>query len=246
MKSKILYSILMTTLVFLTTNCQETATAAPAPSSAFKPGRFLAQQTTPDAVVRGLYQVHTPDKSILSSKTRQPLDRFFDKNLADLIWKDLTSHTGEVGVLDFDPFYNAQDFEIKNLVVGSAKINGAKATVPVTFTNFKRKNSLVYSLIKQNGKWKISDVRYSATDTLLGYFKEAVTNQTPNAAESEGNFERVYKVGETTCTVKPIKMAFEVKWAKGLVSEIFFFQDRANDKYIFASAPERQSKRFLV
>ena len=239
MKSKKLYSILPAILLFLTANCLETATAAPTPSSRLNAAGFVLQQTTPDAVVRGLYQVHTPDKSILGSKTRQPLDRFFDKNLADLIWKDLTTHTGEVGVLDFDPFYNAQDFEIKNLVVGSAKINGVKATVPVTFTNFKRKNSLVYSLIKQNGKWKISDVRYSATDTLLGYFKEAVTNQTPDAADGEGNFEGVYQVGETTCTVKPIKMAFEVKWAKGSGSEIFFFKDRANDKYIIASDPPK-------
>ncbi len=237
MKSKIFNSILLAALLFLIASCQETAAAAPiaAPNAV----EFLLQQaTTPDAVVRSLYQVHTPDKSILGSKTRQPLDRFFDKNLADLIWKDLTSHTGEVGVLDFDPFYNAQDFEIKNLVVGGAKIKGAKATVPVTFTNFKQKNALTYSLIKQNGKWKVSDVRYSATDTLLGYFKEAVTNQTPeDAAGSVSNFEGVYKIGETTCTVKPIKMAFEVKWAKGSGSEIFFSQDRANDKYIFASDP---------
>ncbi len=176
MKSKIFNSILLAALLFLIANYQETAAAASAPKAAPNAADSLLQQTTPDAVVRGLYQVHTPDKSILGSKTRQPLDRFFDKNLADLIWHDLTSHTGEVGVLDFDPFYNAQDFEIKNLVVGGAKMSGAKATVPVTFNNFKRKNSLTYSLIKQNGKWKISDVRYSATDTLLGYFKDDAKN----------------------------------------------------------------------
>ncbi len=33
-------------------------------------------------------------------------------------------------------------------------------------------------------------------------------------------------------------MAFEVKWAKGTGTEIFFFQDRADDKYIFASDPK--------
>ena len=240
MNHKIDSSILPAVLLLLTANFQEmTVLAAPPSNTLSKIVKSLRQQNTPDAVVRGLYQVHTPDKSILSSKTRQPFDRFFDKNLADLMWQDLTTHKGEVGVLDFDPFYNAQDFDIKNLLVGSAKITGAKATVPVSFTNYKRKNSLIYSLVKQNGKWKISDVRYSATDTLLGFFKEGAQNQPPDAAARENNFAGLYKVGETTCTVKPVKMAFEVKWAKSGGSEIFFFQDRANDKYIFASDPPK-------
>ncbi len=147
MKPKIAKPLLLATLLFPTLNCalpkSETTKATPeqakiaveqtavdaAGTTAVSPA---VPQTAPDAVVRDLYKIHTPDKSILDSKSRQPLDKFFDKNLADLIWKDLTTHTDEVGVIDFDLFYNAQDFDIKNLVVGQAKINVSKATVPVS------------------------------------------------------------------------------------------------------------------
>lgn len=174
--------------MFLTINCQETTKAATEgrgiavkksivnTTAQINPLSPAMQQIAPDAVVRNLYKVHTPNKSILGSKTRAPLDKFFDKNLADLIWKDLTTHTGEVGVIDFDPFYNAQDLSIKNLVVNPAKINGTKATVTVSFTNYKQKNLLTYVLIKQNGNWKISDVRYDAKNSLIGYFKEDAQN----------------------------------------------------------------------
>ncbi len=39
-----------------------------------------------------------------------------------------------------------------------------------------------------------------------------------------GEFEGTYQVGRTTCTVKPIKMAFEIRWAKGKGSMVFFYE----------------------
>jgi hypothetical protein len=44
------------------------------------------------------------------------------------------------------------------------------------------------------------------------------------AAEPTGEFEGRYRVGGTTCTVKPIKMAFELRWAKG-TGVMRFFSD---------------------
>lgn len=49
-------------------------------------------------------------------------------------------------------------------------------------------------------------------------------------------FEGKYQVGSTTCTVKPIKMAFELRWAKGNGAMIFFFDKETKDsKYIYVS-----------
>ena len=42
-------------------------------------------------------------------------------------------------------------------------------------------------------------------------------------AEPTGEFEGRYRVGGTTCTVKPIKMAFELRWTKGKGAMRFFF-----------------------
>ncbi|MEP6923933.1 MAG: DUF3828 domain-containing protein, partial [Pyrinomonadaceae bacterium] len=120
-----------------------------------------AQLTAPDALIKDLYKVHGQNNDrILQGKSRTLLDKYFDKNLADLIWKDLTTHTDEVGVIDFDPFYNAQDMKIKNLLVARPKIVKGKATVAVSFTNFGKKELITYMLVKQKTTWKISDIKY--------------------------------------------------------------------------------------
>jgi hypothetical protein len=69
----------------------------------------------------------------------------------------------------------------------------------------------------------------AATDTVLSEF--------------EGN----YKVGNTTCTVKPIKMAFEVRWAKGKGAMRFFFDPTTPDgKTVFVSEDsEKGTDKFV-
>ncbi|HSK73536.1 MAG TPA: DUF3828 domain-containing protein [Pyrinomonadaceae bacterium] len=205
-----------------------------------------AQQISPDALVKDLYKVHGQDfenqsERILDGKSRRLLDKYFDKNLADLFWKDLTLHQEEVGVIDFDPFYNAQDIEIKNLSVGKAQIEGEKATVAVTFNNYSQKETVTYLLAKKNGAWKISDIRYKSGDTLLKYFKENAQSEASNR-----NFEGTYQVGETTATVKPVKMAFELRWAKGSGVMMFFFEGKDAGKYRFSSEDTGKGKDTFV
>src|SRR3982751_419769 len=73
-----------------------------------------AAAPTPDAVVRELYTVHRKGYGrVFVQGGKRLKERFFDANLADLIWKDLTeTPQDEVGRLDFDPLYNAQDIHI--------------------------------------------------------------------------------------------------------------------------------------
>jgi hypothetical protein len=143
----------------------------------------FAQNSTPEAVIKELYKIHNLDMGrdngtdrILGGKDRKLLDRFFDKSLADLIWKDLKSNSDEVGVLDFDPFYNAQDFDIKGFSVGKAKIVGGKATVTVKFVNAGRRDILNYRLIRRNSGWKIANIEYGEGASLLKYFAEGTAN----------------------------------------------------------------------
>lgn len=158
------------------TDGQPVAAATPVKTQQ-KAANVAAQANTPESVVQDLYRVHaeefrTSRFRIMSGKDRKLLDKYFDKNLADLIWKDLTTHVGEVGVLDFDPFYNAQDADIKNLKVTPAVVEGDKASATVTFTNYGKKEKLIYTLVKQNGAWKISDINYGEGNTLLKFFAE--------------------------------------------------------------------------
>lgn len=198
-----------------------------------------AQIAAPEALIADLYKQHDAKKSpFFQNKNRSLVDKYFTKSTADLIWKDATRpDTNEIGALGADPLYDAQDTEIKNFAVGKAEIKDKTATVPVTFKNFGENKKIIYTLSLVGNSWKIDDIKYSDY-TLTGIYKEDAKNSSTSSNESSlGKFEGKYQIGETSCTVKPIKMAFEVKWEKGSGTEIFFSQDRANDKYIFASDP---------
>lgn len=215
------------------TNSEAAAQATP------KPSATAARSLPPAALVADLYYKHDAQKGpFFQIKDRALVDRYFTRATADLIWKDATDSKGEVSALEADPLYDAQDTKIKNFKVGEAKVTGKTATVPVTFANFGRKQTIIYALVLENGNWKIEDIKYTNGSSLLKIFKED-SAATSSAADSEqGEFEGKYQIGDTTCTVKPIKMAFEVKWKNGKGTEIFFSQDRADDKYIFASNPK--------
>src|SRR5205085_2017421 len=70
---------------------------------------------TPAALIRELYRIHNKGNGpIFSGKSKAVLQKFFDKKLADLLWKALTAKSDEAGPLDFDPLFNAQDVLISN------------------------------------------------------------------------------------------------------------------------------------
>jgi hypothetical protein len=136
------------------------------------------QAVTPEALVAKLYKAHDAEKSpFFQDKDRALVDRYFAKELADLIWQDVkTTPEGELGALDFDPLYNAQDTEIKNFAVNKAKVDGAKATVVASFVNFDKKTRVTFKLMQVGDAWKISDIQYPEGHALLKLFRAADGN----------------------------------------------------------------------
>jgi hypothetical protein len=129
---------------------------------------------TPDALVTELYKAEKKKASpFFQTKNRALVDHYFTKELGDLIWKDAVSSKGEVGAIDGDPLYDAQDMEIKDFMIHPAKTEEGKATVQVTFLNFDKKTSITYHCVQQDGGWKISDVQY-AEWAMLKLLKESV------------------------------------------------------------------------
>ena len=229
----------------VTTIDSQNAAASAAAETAIDGSATIQPTSAPDTLVKDLYNVHGKDYSkIMNGKSRVLLDKYFDKNLADLIWKDLTTHKEEVGVLDFDPFFNAQDVSIKKLTVAAPKIQNDKAEVTVNFENYGNKETITYALVKQNTAWKVSDIKYKDGGSLLKYFKDYADNSSAQTETADANFEGTYRVGETTCIVKPVKMAFEVRWAKGSGTEMFVYEHHENDRYIYTS--EGDGKRMNI
>lgn len=151
-------------LSFVTLLCASAATTF---------AQSTAKQKTPDALLAELYKAHDQKRGpFFQTKSRALLYAYFEKSLADMIWKDRVTSKNEVGVLDGDPLYDAQDMEIKNFAIGKAEYEGAKAKVPVTFENFGQKKTLIFMLGKGSTGWRINDIDYGQEGTLRGWFKK--------------------------------------------------------------------------
>jgi len=113
---------------------QQTATAAQPAAT--------PKATTPRALVVDLYRQHNRKHSpFFQRRNRALLEKYFTKHLADMLWKDAKRSKGEVGALDGDPLYNAQDMEIKDFAIGKTKYENGKAEVRVSFLARRRKSS---------------------------------------------------------------------------------------------------------
>jgi hypothetical protein len=129
-------------------------------------------RVTPDALVKDLYNAHAHKRGpFFQTRSRPLLYKYFAKSLADLIWNDVNSAKGEVGVIDGDPLYDAQDMEIKKLAIGKASYEGATAKVVVTFENFGQSKTIIFMLVNGKTGWRIDDIDYGEGRTLRSEFK---------------------------------------------------------------------------
>jgi hypothetical protein len=63
-------------------------------------------------------------------------------------------------VLDFDPFANAQDWQISNVNVTTEAVSvGSHAVVRASFLNAEAPQEVVYDLIWENGGWRVDNMR---------------------------------------------------------------------------------------
>ena len=150
------------------------ATPAPTPQTTPTVAEQSKNQTPPDTLVADLYKQHDKKHGpFYQTKDRALVDKYFDKSTADLIWKDAVNSKGEVGALDADPLYDAQDTGIKNFTVGQPKYEDGRAEVTVSFKNFGQKQKIIFLLVSKDGAWKISDIKYADGRTLTGMLKGA-------------------------------------------------------------------------
>jgi len=165
---KSILSVLLLATISLASLAQ---TAAPQTATAGQPA-VAPKPITPRALVVDLYRQHNRKRGpFFQTKNRAQLDKYFTKRLAGMIWKDMKGSRGEVGALDGDPLYNAQDMEIKHFVIGKTKYESGKTEVWVTFENFGKKTELVFQLVKGKSGWRIADIKYDDGSTLAGILR---------------------------------------------------------------------------
>ena len=124
----------------------------------------IAGDLSPKDLVAQLYQAHHSKHDPLDETAL--LGRYFDPALLKLYLKDKDEAKGEVGRLDGDPLYNAQDMEIKDFSVSAPEMAGGEARVTVNFKNLGKPTRVVYMLSRTANSWKISDIRYDDGSSL--------------------------------------------------------------------------------
>src|SRR3954451_11655553 len=94
----------------------------------------FAGELSPNEVVAQLYAAHRSKHDPLDQT--QLLSRYFDAELLKLYLKDKREAKGEVGRLDGDPLYNAQETEITDFSISApAPATGPERRVIVHFKN---------------------------------------------------------------------------------------------------------------
>ena len=124
----------------------------------------------PKDLVSQFYQAHRSKHDPLDET--QLLGRYFDAALLKLYLKDKREAKGEVGRLDGDPLYNAQDIQIKDFSVSAPETaegpsrTGTETRVTVRFKNIGKPTRVLYVLSRTADGWKISDICYDDGSSL--------------------------------------------------------------------------------
>ena len=104
----------------------------------------------------------------LLDQPRSILEHYFDHKLVELILKDreCAAQTHEICKLDFSPIWASQDpgaSETKIVVGATPDIVSVKFRYPGDGSKIK----LSYRMINTDIGWRIADIRYSSSSTLL-------------------------------------------------------------------------------
>jgi hypothetical protein len=107
--------------------------------------------------------------------SERSIRRYFEPSLAALMVEDQKSaaRRGEVGLLDGDPFIDAQDWDVSAFDIAVTDAAPGKASATVKFTNFGKLTTVVLDLIKIKNDWRISDItwlRDGKPETLRGLY----------------------------------------------------------------------------
>jgi hypothetical protein len=121
-----------------------------------------ATESDPAALVSRLYALHaeTLESGAPGPADAPHRDAFFTPRLVALfVAEDALREAEGYGNLDFDPFYNGQDFEITGLAIATGLDTGEAAVVVARFSNFGTANEIDYDLLAGPDGWRIDEVR---------------------------------------------------------------------------------------
>jgi hypothetical protein len=131
-------------------------------------GRAQAADTSAHDFVAAIYNTYVgKNGNGVALDNEAIVRRYFEPSLAASILKDQknAAQRNEVGALDFDPFVDAQDWDIPAFTAAVSDAGADRATVTVKFTNSGKASTVVLDLVKIKNDWKITNITWTPHDT---------------------------------------------------------------------------------
>jgi len=126
--------------------------------------RATAADVSAGAFVTAIYDAYIgKNGNGIALDSEQKIQHYFEPSLAALILQDQreAARHQEVGTLDFDPFVDAQDWDIAAFNVAMNEKGSDKASATVQFNNFGKPQTIVLDLVKIKNEWKITDITWT-------------------------------------------------------------------------------------
>lgn len=123
-----------------------------------------AEVADPTITVRALYERYYSDAPVQFPPLEQqaPWSDEMNRALAAMM---VRAEVEEGPILDFDPFVNAQDWELQNVEVRTdGLVAQSHATVRATITNAGYSEDIVYDLVWENNSWRVDNIRNADWD----------------------------------------------------------------------------------
>ena len=90
------------------------------------------------------------------------IGRYFEPTLAAAMAKDqkAAARRNEVGLLDFDPFLDAQDWDVGAFDIAVSDAAGGTAKATVKFVNQGEAMTVVLDLVQAKNDWRVYDIAW--------------------------------------------------------------------------------------
>jgi hypothetical protein len=119
---------------------------------------------TPEDLIGFIYKQYVgkkPDDAIFRWTEKAMADRLFEPTLARGLIRALNSPANREGpVIDFDPFVDGQDFEIKSYSLRPEQKGADKARIVAVFDNMGEPRRVAYDLVLTKAGWRIHDISW--------------------------------------------------------------------------------------
>jgi hypothetical protein len=135
-------------------------------------GALAAHAESPRTFLADIYTHYTDEAAPVLAWNSEDAPALFEPRLAAAIARDsdLAGQRGEASpILDYDPFVQGQDYEIRGLTISVEETAPRTATVLVKFRNAGKPVAIRYDLVQLADGWRIRDMRWGKTSLRALY-----------------------------------------------------------------------------